>query len=62
MSDDLWSTGDIGSRLGISAERARQLSHRDSFPAPVVDRGKVRLWRPDAVEAWITEHRPDKAR
>ncbi|ADP84394.1 DNA-binding protein [Pseudofrankia inefficax] len=61
MSDDVWTTGDIGRRLGISAERARQLSHRDGFPAPSVAHGKVRLWRPADVEQWIGEHRPDKA-
>lgn len=56
----MWTTGDIGRRLGISAERARQLSHRDGFPAPTVSHGKVRLWRPTDVEAWIKENRPDQ--
>ncbi|ADP78362.1 DNA-directed RNA polymerase sigma-70 factor [Pseudofrankia inefficax] len=57
----LWTTKDIGAHLGISRERARQLSHGDDFPAPVGQVGHIRMWSAPDVEAWATEHRPDKA-
>ncbi|ETA00143.1 RNA polymerase subunit sigma-70 [Frankia sp. CcI156] len=60
--NDLWTTGDIGRRLGITAERARQLSHRPDFPAPHIDQGTVRLWQPADVETWITQYRPAAAK
>ena len=55
-----WTTKDIASALGVSQERARVLSHRTDFPAPIVKGTRFRAWRPEDVEAWITEHRPDK--
>jgi predicted DNA-binding transcriptional regulator AlpA len=59
MDDEpLWTTGDIATRLGVSTERARQLTHRDTFPAPVGAARHIRLWRAADIEAWITQHRP----
>lgn len=55
----LWSTSDIGNRIGVSRERARQLIAGPDFPDPVQATGRTRLWDPDDVEAWITEHRPE---
>jgi hypothetical protein len=56
----LWSTGDVARRLGVSTERARQLSHRDDFPAHVQQARHIRLWRAADVEAWIGAHRPER--
>ncbi|ABW10963.1 conserved hypothetical protein [Parafrankia sp. EAN1pec] len=59
MTDEaLWTTGDIAKRLGVTSERARQLSHRPDFPAPVQSVRHFRLWRPSEVQAWIDRHRP----
>ena len=57
----LWTTKDIGARLGTSRERARQLSHGEDFPAPAGQVGHIRVWSSADVEAWIADHRPDKA-
>lgn len=54
----LWSTSDIGRRLGLSRERARQLINTDGFPIHAQQTGRTRLWDPEVVERWITEHRP----
>jgi len=62
MADvELWTTGDIAARLGISTERARQLTHREEFPEPVGAAKHIRFWRADRVEEWITRHRPNQA-
>ncbi|ONH55433.1 RNA polymerase subunit sigma-70 [Frankia sp. CcI49] len=57
----LWTTKDIGARLGISRERARQLSHDEAFPAPIGRVGHIRMWSADDIERWAGENRPDKA-
>jgi predicted DNA-binding transcriptional regulator AlpA len=57
----LWTTKDIAARLGVSRERARQLSHGDDFPRPAGQVGHIRVWSADAIEEWIKEHRPEKA-
>ncbi|KQC39094.1 hypothetical protein UK82_07370 [Frankia sp. ACN1ag] len=54
----VWTVGPIGCRLGVSRERARQLSHRPDFPPPVGSLSGGRAWAVDDVEAWIAEHRP----
>lgn len=56
--EPLWTTGDIAKKLGITTERARQLSHRPDFPAPVQTVRHFRLWRVTDVEGWIARHRP----
>jgi hypothetical protein len=50
----------LGVRLGVTSERARQLTHRDDFPKPVVQLRHVRAWKAADVEAWIAEHRPGR--
>lgn len=57
--EDVMLSGDIAARLGVTRERARQLSHRADFPAPTKTIGTLRAWRSADVEAWIAEHRPD---
>lgn len=56
--EPLWTTGDIAKRLGITTERARQLSHRTDFPEPVQTVRHFRLWRASEVQGWIARHRP----
>lgn len=59
--DFVWRTGAIGRRLGVSRERARQLSHRPDFPRPVGRLDGARAWATDDVEWWIAQHRPHLA-
>ncbi|KJE19343.1 hypothetical protein FF36_06373 [Frankia torreyi] len=61
MSGELWTTGDIARRLGVTSERARQLTHRPTFPAPRQQAAHIRLWDADDVEQWITAFRPENA-
>ncbi|WP_241840137.1 helix-turn-helix domain-containing protein [Frankia sp. CcI49] len=56
--ESLWTTGDIAKELGVTTERARQLSHRPDFPAPVQTVRHFRLWRPSDVQEWIARRRP----
>ncbi|KLL10821.1 MULTISPECIES: AlpA family transcriptional regulator [Protofrankia] len=56
-----WTTKDIATALGVSQERARVISHRDDFPTPIIKSSRFRAWSADDVEAWIAEHRPDRA-
>ena len=62
MPTQLLSTADVGRRLDVSRERARQLIASDDFPAPVQQVGRTRLWDPADIERWIGEHRPDDVR
>jgi hypothetical protein len=57
---ELWTTGDIADRLGVSTERARQLSHRGDFPEPAGRAKHIRYWRAPDIEQWIKTHRPDE--
>jgi hypothetical protein len=53
--DDLVTSEDIAQRLGLAGRRTvNTLLARgtDGFPAPVMDRGKVRLWLWSEVHAW----------
>jgi hypothetical protein len=59
VAGELWTTAEIAQRLRISVERARQLSRREDFPAPVEHVRYFRLWRASDVEAWLVEGRPD---
>ncbi len=59
--EPLWTTTDIAQRLGVSPAWARRLANSDDFPAPRFRHGLARFWTIDDVEAWIAEHRPDKA-
>ncbi|TCJ32166.1 DNA-binding protein [Parafrankia sp. BMG5.11] len=56
--EPLWTTGDIAEKLGVTTERARQLSHRPDFPKPVQQARHYRFWRASDVQAWIARHRP----
>jgi len=58
MSKELMSLGEIRRRLGISRQRADQLSRRSGWPAPYakLSIGRVRLAKD--IEAWIKRNRP----
>jgi predicted DNA-binding transcriptional regulator AlpA len=47
----LVTIGGIAERLGVTRQRADQLSREVGFPRPAHD-GGVRLWRIDEVRAW----------
>ena len=52
------SLGEIRLRLGVSRQRAHQLTMREDWPA-VYERLSIgRVWRTADVEAWIKQNRP----
>ncbi|WP_445548186.1 MULTISPECIES: helix-turn-helix transcriptional regulator [unclassified Frankia] len=55
----LWTTGDIAQRLGISVQRARLLSRRPDFPDPVQEVPHFSLWRACDVESWLVNGAAD---
>jgi hypothetical protein len=50
--DDLLGTAEIADLLGVSRQRADQLSRGDAFPAPVAELRSGRIWQRADVEAW----------
>lgn len=60
--EQLLTGADVARRLGVSRERVRQLAERDDFPAPLGRVGNYIVWRAGDVDAWISEHRPERAR
>lgn len=46
------SQAEIGRRIGVSRERARQLAAMEGFPAPVIRSGRSALYRWGAVKSW----------
>nr|WP_030436162.1 hypothetical protein [Actinoplanes subtropicus] len=54
----LLGTHEIRIRLGISRQRAHQITTAPSFPKPVAKLSRGKIWRADEVEAWIRQHRP----
>jgi prophage regulatory protein len=45
-------TVDIAALLGVTRQRAGQITQRPDFPAPAKLVGKRRLWRRPNVERW----------
>ncbi len=43
---------DIGRMLGVSRQRAAQLSEREDFPEPAGLMGRGKVWRERDVERW----------
>lgn len=58
----LMGAAEIGERLGVSRQRVQQLVNRSDFPRPDADLAMGKVWRTEAVEAWIREHRPELGR
>jgi predicted DNA-binding transcriptional regulator AlpA len=51
---------EIEKRLGISRQRAHQLTEHQRFP-PAYDVIKAgRIWKTEDVDRWIAENRPEK--
>jgi predicted DNA-binding transcriptional regulator AlpA len=46
---------EIADLLGVSRQRADQLSRTDSFPTPLGEVAAGRIWRRSDVEAWAHE-------
>jgi predicted DNA-binding transcriptional regulator AlpA len=46
---------EIGDLLGVSRQRADQLSRLEEFPEPVAVLSAGRVWRRADVEAWARE-------
>ncbi len=53
---------EIAERLGVVRQRVYQLVTRKGFPDPIAVLSMGQVWLADDVEAWITEHRPDRIR
>ena len=49
---------EIAKRLGVSRQRADQLSRQKGFPDPVMvlANGRMRIWAHEAVETWAVEN------
>ena len=58
MPEELVSLGEIRRRLGISRQRADQLSRRAGWPAPYAKLSIGRVWLSDDIEDWIKRNRP----
>lgn len=57
----LYTTGEIADRLGVSRQRALQITNdrREDFPQPFdILPGAVQVWLRADVEQWIGEKRP----
>jgi predicted DNA-binding transcriptional regulator AlpA len=52
---DLVGIAEIASKLGVSRQRASQLSTSKGFPAPAARLGMGPVWRTAAVERWIKQ-------
>ena len=59
MPRELLTTADVAEVLGVTPRRVAQLAdHRRDFPAPyAITRGRkrIRLWRPEDIEAWARQ-------
>ena len=56
----LYTTGDIADRLGVTRQRALQITNdrRLDFPVPFdILPGNVQVWLIEEVEPWIAAHR-----
>lgn len=57
----LVTMGDLRGLLGgVSKTRADQISRYPSFPKPIQQGPRLRIWDRDEVIAWIETHRPSQ--
>lgn len=54
----LMGAREIEERLGVSRQRAYQLTTRADWPEPYDTLAMGKIWRTEDIEAWIAEHRP----
>lgn len=43
---------ELAEMLGVTRQRARQLSERPDFPAPIAVMGRRPIWRIEDIEGW----------
>lgn len=53
MASDLVSLREIGDLLGVSHQRADQLSKLPNFPRPEATLSTGRVWNQEAVLTWL---------
>src|SRR5437016_3643018 len=53
------SVSEIAEHLGVSRQRAYQITCYKSFPSPVANLHTGRVWAYDNVYAWAADHRRD---
>lgn len=56
MAERTMSTGEVARALGVSRQRADQLSRQAGFPKPVSEALTGRRWRPVDVRRWAKAH------
>lgn len=49
---DLMGIAEIAQMLGLTRQRADQLSRDGAFPRPVADLKAGRIWSTEAIEEW----------
>lgn len=52
---------EIAERLGVTRQRAYQITARRDFPEPIAHLAMGQVWETSDVEAWIRERRPELA-
>ncbi len=62
MTENLLRLVDIARLLGVTKQRAYQLSGRRRFPTPAATYAKGRLWRQSDVELWARDYRGGAAK
>jgi prophage regulatory protein len=62
MTENLLRLVDIPQLLGVTKQRAHQLSRRHWFPAPAATYSRGGLWRRSDVERWARDYRGGAAR
>lgn len=55
---ELMGTTEIGQMLGVSKQRADQLTQVKGFPKPAAELAQGRVWRRRDVERWAEKNRP----
>ena len=62
VAENLLRLVDIAQLLGVSKQRAHQLSRRRKFPTPAATYSRGRLWRQSDVQRWARDYRGGTAR
>lgn len=57
VPDEWVDLGELREMLAVSRSRAYAISRDRTFPAPAIERTRIRLWRRGEVEAWLDAHR-----
>lgn len=52
---------EIAERLGVTRQRAYQITARRDFPEPIAHLAMGQVWDTRDVEEWIKERRPELA-